>query len=44
MKEAIHVISVGYEEKTEWGKEVIQSIQLYNKNIHVMIVDQSVIH
>ncbi|PNY08235.1 cellulose synthase A catalytic subunit 7 [Trifolium pratense] len=22
MKEAIHVISVGYEEKTEWGKEI----------------------
>jgi len=26
MKEAIHVISVGYEEKTEWGKEVINPV------------------
>lgn len=26
IKEAIHVISCGYEEKTEWGKEVIQLI------------------
>lgn len=25
IKEAIHVISCGYEEKTEWGKEVIQA-------------------
>lgn len=25
MKEAIHVISIGYEEKTEWGKEVKSS-------------------
>ena len=24
LKEAIHVISCGYEEKTEWGKEVGQ--------------------
>lgn len=23
LKEAIHVISCGYEDKTEWGKEVI---------------------
>lgn len=23
IKEAIHVISCGYEEKTDWGKEVI---------------------
>lgn len=27
IKEAIHVISCGYEEKTEWGKEV--SIDLF---------------
>ena len=26
IKEAIHVISCGYEEKTEWGKEVINLI------------------
>ena len=25
LKEAIHVISCGYEEKTEWGKEVSHS-------------------
>lgn len=25
LKEAIHVISCGYEDKTEWGKEVIFS-------------------
>ena len=35
LKEAIHVISCGYEDKTEWGKEVsktklaIQSISLH---------------
>ena len=28
IKEAIHVISCGYEEKTEWGKEVIQLIRM----------------
>lgn len=28
IKEAIHVISCGYEEKTEWGKEVIQLVTL----------------
>lgn len=27
IKEAIHVISCGYEEKTEWGKEVTRSIK-----------------
>ena len=25
LKEAIHVISCGYEDKTEWGKEVIST-------------------
>lgn len=30
LKEAIHVISCGYEEKTEWGKEVKNSSALYN--------------
>lgn len=29
IKEAIHVISCGYEEKTEWGKEVIISFFHY---------------
>lgn len=35
IKEAIHVISCGYEEKTEWGKEVIISFfyQLQNFKI-----------
>ena len=28
IKEAIHVISCGYEEKTEWGKEVSSSFQI----------------
>lgn len=27
IKEAIHVISCGYEEKTEWGKEVVLALQ-----------------
>lgn len=27
LKEAIHVISCGYEDKTEWGKEVIFHLQ-----------------
>lgn len=26
LKEAIHVISCGYEDKTEWGKEVCKSL------------------
>ena len=26
LKEAIHVISCGYEDKTEWGKEVCRSV------------------
>jgi hypothetical protein len=26
LKEAIHVISCGYEDKTEWGKEVMKSL------------------
>lgn len=28
LKEAIHVISCGYEDKTEWGKEVSMSIYI----------------
>lgn len=28
LKEAIHVISCGYEDKTEWGKEVCFQMQL----------------
>lgn len=27
LKEAIHVISCGYEDKTEWGKEVKQTLK-----------------
>jgi len=30
LKEAIHVISCGYEDKTEWGKEVKADFNLYN--------------
>ena len=26
LKEAIHVISCGYEDKTEWGKEVVMIV------------------
>lgn len=26
LKEAIHVISCGYEDKTEWGKEVLTTL------------------
>lgn len=29
LTEAIHVISCGYEEKTEWGKEVMKPSQYY---------------
>jgi len=29
IKEAIHVISCGYEEKTEWGKEVWLKYKIY---------------
>ena len=35
IKEAIHVISCGYEEKTEWGKEassILQDFAVY-KNV-----------
>lgn len=28
LKEAIHVISCGYEDKTEWGKEVIAMLEV----------------
>lgn len=33
LKEAIHVISCGYEDKTEWGKEVILSSNLLKMTI-----------
>lgn len=43
IKEAIHVISCGYEEKTEWGKEVCVLDLLYitvfdNKSIDKLVV------
>lgn len=47
LKEAIHVISCGYEDKTEWGKEaslswclkaVISSIAAYSLPNHVLFV------
>lgn len=33
IKEAIHVISCGYEEKTEWGKVVIDRINYNETNL-----------
>lgn len=29
LKEAIHVISCGYEDKSEWGKEVVEIVNSY---------------
>lgn len=45
LKEAIHVISCGYEDKTEWGKEVSYSqliagifvFNMHNKNCHLKL-------
>ena len=37
LKEAIHVISCGYEDKTEWGKEVS------HKNLHSSCYDDECI-
>lgn len=37
LKEAIHVISCGYEDKTEWGKEVS------HKNLHSSCCDDECI-
>lgn len=33
LKEAIHVISCGYEDKTDWGKEVIMDISFCLRHI-----------
>jgi cellulose synthase A len=37
IKEAIHVISCGYEEKTAWGKEVGFFILLLTSQFHAII-------
>lgn len=41
LKEAIQVISCGYEDKTEWGKEVrnwemFKVFETYNLGIHIL--------
>lgn len=33
LKEAIHVISCGYEDKTEWGTEVMWTNSYYRKHL-----------
>lgn len=38
IKEAIHVISCGYEEKTAWGKEVIFKLRNLNHQ-HITTMD-----
>lgn len=35
LKEAIHVISCGYEDKTEWGKEVLVSLPFHLSISHI---------
>ena len=38
LKEAIHVISCGYEDKTEWGKEVTSSFgDLFRNGLHITV-------
>ena len=37
IKEAIHVISCGYEEKTEWGKEVSSCCKMQCKILLIII-------
>ena len=37
LKEAIHVISCGYEDKTEWGKEVSLSITTQQLDTDLML-------
>lgn len=38
LKEAIHVISCGYEDKTEWGKEVYTTASLTFPSTHIVHV------
>lgn len=39
LKEAIHVISCGYEDKTEWGKEVKETLKfLFDLSTCIIIV------
>ena len=37
LKEAIHVISCGYEDKTDWGKEVITGFLLILTSVCVFV-------
>ena len=36
LKEAIHVISCGFEDKTEWGKEVSETHVAIQSTIHIL--------
>ena len=38
IKEAIHDISIGYEEKTEWGKEVGILILVYHMRLNMLLI------
>lgn len=42
LKEAIHVISCGYEDKTEWGKEVrpIDYFLLWKNVVNLLFINQ----
>lgn len=42
LKEAIHVISIGYEEKTDWGKEVNQKTENTIDNIIELFITLTV--
>lgn len=37
LKEAIHVISCGYEDKTEWGKEVTAKFGVISSHLHLTL-------
>lgn len=39
LKEAIHVISCGYEDKTEWGKEVSCIFIIYDPSVKEKVSD-----
>lgn len=42
IKEAIHVISCGYEEKTAWGKEVRMSLYKHNRMSLLAVITDGV--
>lgn len=37
LKEAIHVISCGYEDKTEWGTEVLLFLHFSTSHLHLFL-------